>query len=140
MSTCYRGYAMRQLLPKAAAAGFLLFLVLWISGTVRGFALPYPEAPVFDFSVFDRMTNARLQSANNLKQIGQGLLPLPLVLDKGPIDEIQVYERVASLGSMTRNFDDAEAQIRSAVAGHQGLIFHESASGLAPDRTLSLSI
>src|SRR5262245_45297270 len=131
---------MRQILPKAAAAGFLLFLALWIAGTVRGFALPYPEPPVFDFSAFDRLANAQQANANNLRQIGLSTTALPLVLDKGDVEQIQVYERIASLTSATRTFDDDEGQVRSAIAGHQGTIFHEVSSGLTPDRTLTLDI
>src|SRR5262245_29822746 len=131
---------MRQLLPKFAAAGFLIFLALWIGGTARGYALPYPEAPVFDFSAFDRQANARQGSANNLAQIGLSTTALPLVLDKGDIEQIQVYERIASLTSATRTFDDDEAQVRSAIAGQQATIFLETSSGLAPDRTLTFDI
>jgi hypothetical protein len=131
---------MRQLLHKLAAVGFLVFVALWIGGTARGYALPYPEAPIFDFSVFDRQAMQRLQAANNLAQIGLATTPVPLVLERPEVEQIQVYERVAYLGTATRAFDDDEAQIRSAVAGHQGIIFNESSSGLAPDRQLSLDI
>jgi hypothetical protein len=131
---------MRQLLPKFAAAGFLVFLALWIGGTARGYALPYPEAPVFDFSAFDRQANARQASANNLAQIGLSTTALPLVLDKGDIEQIQVYERIASLTSATRAFDDDEAQLRSATAGQQAVIFLETSNGLTPDRTLTFDI
>ena len=131
---------MRQLLHKLAAVGFLLFVCLWIGGTVRGYALPYPEAPIFDFSIFDRAATQRLMQANNLKQIGLATTPVPLVLERPEVEQIQVYERIAYLGTATRAFDDDEAQIRSAVAGHQGTIFNESSSGLAPDRQLTLDI
>src|SRR5687767_12394878 len=131
---------MRALLQKSAAVSFLLFVALWIGGTVRGLALPYPE-PAFDFSFsFDRLANARLQSANNLKQMGLATTPVPLVLEKPEVDQIQVYERLARLGVATRQFDDEVAQLRSIVAGHQAVIFNESAEGLAPDRQIALDI
>src|SRR5262245_39031620 len=115
---------MRQILQRCGAAGFLVFLILWVGGTVRGYALPYPEGPVFDFSSFDRVANQRLQGANNLKQMGLATTPVPLVLERPDLDKIQVYERVAYLSSGTRSFEDDEAQIRSAAAGHQAVIFN----------------
>lgn len=133
---------MRQFLHKLAAAGFLVFVALWVGGTVRGYTLPYPQAPIFDFSSmsFDRLQNVRVQSANNLKQMGLAATPVPLVLDRPEVEQIEVYERIAYLGAATRAFDDDEAQIRSAAAGHGAKIFNESFSGLAPDRQLTLDI
>ncbi|MCI0681372.1 MAG: DUF4349 domain-containing protein [Gemmataceae bacterium] len=133
---------MRQLMQKFAAVGFLVFVGLWVGGTVRGYALPYPQAPIFDFSSisFDRLQNARVQAANNLKQMGLATTPVPLVLEGPDVEQIEVYERIAYLGTASRAFEDDEAQLRSAVAGHQGTIFNESSSGLAPDRQLTLDI
>ena len=132
---------MRVLLQKLAAVGFLVFLALWIGGIVHGLALPYPETPTFDFSgSIDRLANQRLAQANNLKQIGLATTPVPLVLERADLEQIQVYERVAFLSSATRDFDEDEGRLRSAVAGHQGVIFNETATGLAPDCQVTLDI
>lgn len=127
-------------LKKLAAVAFLVFLGLWIGGTARGFALPYPEPIAFDLSVFDRATNARQQGWNNLKQMGLATTPLPLVLEGPDVEQIEVYERIAQLSLATRTFEDTQALVRSVIAGHKGVVFNESASGLAPDRQVTFEV
>jgi hypothetical protein len=135
---------MRPLWKKMAAIGFLVFLSLWVVGSLRGLTLPYPPPPALGLSggpTFSPAESAsRLPVANNLKQLGMGQLPLPLVLDQPDVERIRVYERTAELALGSAAFDDDEAVIRSAVASHQGTIFNEKKSGLAPERRLALEI
>src|SRR5947209_408907 len=61
---------MRPLWKKVAALGFLLFLALWVAGTIRGSKLPYSRPPAAPLTLGHDNVNQRLQAANNLRQIG----------------------------------------------------------------------
>jgi hypothetical protein len=130
---------MRPFWKKTAAVGFLVFLGLWIAGTCRSWAQPYPQPVAWHLAASEEPP-ARLQVANNLTQLGLALKPLPLMLDQPEVERIQVYEKSALLGVGTATFDDDEALIRSALAGRQASIFNEKKSGLAPQRRLTLAV
>jgi hypothetical protein len=105
-------------LKKIAALGFLLFMLLWIVGVIRGFTLEYPPPPL-------ALETLSLSSgreyvlpfngnfAHNLKQIGLIQTPLPLVLDN---PEVEV-RRGAGIGA--RRGDVCQ---RSRAAAEVGVI------------------
>jgi hypothetical protein len=111
-----------------------------VAGTVRGLTLPYPPPPPAWPLPAGEESAARLQSANNLRQIGLALTPLPLVLDQPDVDRIRVHEKVAQLAAGTGAFDDDAALVRSALAAHQAVVFNEKNAGIAPERRLTLAI
>ena len=130
---------------KCAAAGFLMFLCLWIGGTARGYSLPYPQAPAWHLasvgiSAPDDYSSARLASWNNLKQLGLAATPLPMVMDQADIERIRVLVKHAQLAAGTSAFDEDERAIRSALAAHQATVFNEKNSGIEPERRLTLEI
>lgn len=132
---------MRALWKKLAAIGFLVFLALWAAGAVRGLALPFPRPTVLDLSLSSiREDASRLAQANNLKEIGLGKTALPLVLDQGDIEKIQVHEKSAHLATGTAAFDEDQALLRAALAAQQATIFNERSGGIAPERRITVEI
>jgi hypothetical protein len=131
---------MRPVWKKVAALGFLLFLGLWVAGTIRGSKLPYSRPPAAPPTLGSELNSQRLQAANNLRQIGLAKAPLPLVLDQPDVGRIQVHEKTAHLTASTAAFDNDQAAIRDALAEHQAVVFNERNSGIAPDRRLTLEI
>src|SRR5262245_13854436 len=122
---------MHALLRKAAAIGFLMFLALWIVGAARGLSLPTPRPTLAELSLASlREESSRLASANNLRQIGLAQASLPMVLDQGDIDRIQVYERSGLIATGTAAFDDDLALLRAALAAEQATIFTERSGGI----------
>jgi hypothetical protein len=130
---------MQHLWKKTAAVGFLVLLVLGLVGTIRAFTLPYPQVLRSSLPVSLPKLERNL-SANNLKQVGLALMPLPLLLEQGNVERIRVYERSGQLALATDAFDDDEARIRSAVTVHQALVLNETSSGLMRERRLVLEL
>jgi hypothetical protein len=127
---------------QLAALGFLLFLALWAAGVARSFTLPEPEpltlsSPVL-ISVDQNPSGQRTTS--NLSQIGLLKLPLPHVLDKEDVGQIQVQEKTAHIASSTTAFDDDAQRVRKAIASHKAIVFSEKATGIAPGRSIVLGI
>jgi uncharacterized protein YfcZ (UPF0381/DUF406 family) len=132
---------MRAQWKKPAAIGFLVFLVLWSAGTIRGLALPFPRPTVLDLSGSShREDTSRLANAHNLVQLGLGTTPLPVVLDQGDIERIQVYEKSAHITTGTAAFDEDQALLRAALTAHQATIFNERSDGIAPARRLTVEL
>lgn len=131
---------MQHLWKKTAAAGFLVFLALGLVGTIRAFTLPYPRLLRSSLPMSLPMLERNLPTANNLKQVGLGLMPLPLLLEQGNVERIRVYERSGQLALATQAFDDDEARIRSAVTVHQALVLNEKISGLVREQRLVLEL
>src|SRR5688572_32481648 len=115
---------MRHSRKKAAAVGFLAFLVLWIVGGVRGSALPYPQPVTWPVLLGDE-TNVQLPQANNLRQIGLAQTPLPLMLEQPEVEGLKVHEKRARLSVGTTNFDGDLALVRSQLAAQQAVVFNE---------------
>jgi hypothetical protein len=131
---------MQRLWKKAAAVGFLALLALGLVGTIRAFTLPYPQLLKSSLPISLPMLERNLPTANNLRQVGLGEMPLPLLLEQGNVERIRVYERSGQLALATDAFDDDEAQIRSAVTAHQALVLNEKSSGLPSERRLVLEL
>jgi hypothetical protein len=132
---------MRALWKKVAAIGFLVFLALWAAGAVRGLALPFPRPTVLDLSLSSiREDASRLAQANNLTQIGLAKAALPVVLDQGDIERIQVYEKSAHIATGSATFDDDRELLRAALAAQQATIFNERSGGIAPERRITVEI
>jgi hypothetical protein len=130
---------MRSLWKKAAAVGFLLFVGLWTAGIIRSATLAYPEPPGWYLPISEE-PSARQQVANNLRQIGLALAPLPLVLDQPEAEKIRVHEKTAQLAAATSTFDADVAQLRAALAAQQATVFNEKHGGVEPDRRITLEI
>ncbi|MCI0465172.1 MAG: DUF4349 domain-containing protein [Gemmataceae bacterium] len=131
---------MQLLWKKVVAVGFLVLLVLWAAGIVRGLILPEPRTmPALD-PLGREETPSRLMSANNLKQLGLALTPLPQVLDGPDVDQIRVHDKGALLAATTATFDEDSALVRSALTAYQARVFNESNTGITPDRQLRLEI
>src|SRR5580765_3065614 len=102
---------MLHLLKKAAALGFLLFMVLWTIGVVRTLTLDYsppPPPPIVSLSgEFDQLQRQNSNfSANNLKQIGLISTPLPLVLDAPELEKVRITDKTAYLSIVTTAFKE----------------------------------
>jgi Domain of unknown function (DUF4349) len=132
---------MHPLGQKAIALAFLTFLILWVAGLFRVSSLPAsPTAwPVMNHEELG-LNSQRMQAANNLKQLGLGMTPLPLVLDKLDVDPIRIHEKSAQLTTRTAAFEDDEGRIRAALNGHEAVILNERSSGLVGQRRLTLVI
>lgn len=124
---------------KAAAVGFLALFALVLVGTIHAFTLPYPQLLRSSLPLSLPILE-RNRTANNLKQIGLGGMPLPLLLEQANVERIRVYERSGQLALATDAFDDDEAQIRSAVTVHQALVLNEQSSGMVRERRLVLAL
>ena len=131
---------MQHLGKKTAAAGFLVLLALGLVGTIRAFTLPYPQLLRSSLPMSLPMLERNLPSANNLKQVGLGEMPLPLLLEQGNVERIRVYERSGQLALATEVFGDDETQVRSAVTVRQALVLNEKSSGLVRERRLVLEL
>jgi hypothetical protein len=125
---------------KIAAAGFLLFVGLWVVGSVRAMTLDFPPPPVVPMYSIDLVSSSRLPIANNFKQIGLEATPLPMVLDQPDALKIQIYEKHAQLALGSAAFDDDLAQIRKAVDNEKAAVFNEKNTGTAPERRITLEI
>ncbi len=135
---------MRFYLQKAAAVGFLVFLVLWVAGTLRGITLDYPLPTPITISEF-RSSQQQFQGANNLKQLGLGWTALPLVLDHPKVELIRIHDKRAILAIGTSEFTKDEAAIRDAIKEQnkqeqKAEIFTEHRSGIEPNRKLAIEI
>ena len=109
-----------NLMKKAAAIGFLLFLGLWIVGTIRPFTLPYrPPMPVLSMPASRTYTNPD-NFVSNVQQIGLLNTPLPLVLENPNVDQIRVHEKRAEITSGTNVFDDDGKKVRDAIGTASG--------------------
>jgi hypothetical protein len=131
---------MHQVFKKVAAIGFLAFLGLWAVGFVLAWSQPYPPPPPLHLGSAEEIYAPRQQIANNLKQLGLALTPLPLVLDKPEVEQIRVFEKNAQLALGTAAFEADEGAIRAAIATHQAVVFNEKKSGIAPNRRITLEI
>jgi hypothetical protein len=140
---------MRQYIAKGAAVGFLVLVALWVIGLVREAALPYPQPAGWhvatgltldDVSLNSNGNPDRLVVANNLKQLGLALTPLPLVIDQPDLEKIQVFEKTATVALGSDAFDEDEAGIRTTLAAHHAVAFNERRSGIKPGRRLILEI
>lgn len=130
---------MQHLWKKAAALGFLALFALGLVGTMHAFTLPYPQLLRSSLPMSLPISKRNL-TANNLRQVGLGEMPLPLLLEQGNVERIRVYERSGQLALATDAFDDDEAQIQSAVTVHQALVLNEESSGLVRERRLVLEL
>jgi hypothetical protein len=131
---------------RLGAIGFLLLLGLWTVGVGRSFTLtlPEPQTVAFtSFSSFDEYGSGR-GVANNLKQIGiagdWGDTPLPQVFNPDNLNKIRIFEKNAHLSLRSTTFSSDEELVRQAISAQQAMIFSETASGIAPDRSLALGI
>jgi hypothetical protein len=134
---------MRHYARKFAAVSFLVFMGLWIVGTVRGLTLPYPPPAPISISSdreFFSSSSQQYANANNLKQIGLIETPLPLVLDGPDVDKIRIHEKRAILTTNTAAFDTDHGAIRSAIFSHNAEIFSYKENGIEPNRRLILEI
>jgi hypothetical protein len=135
---------MRQLIRKCAAAGFLTLIVLWIAGLARESTTAYPLPTEWHVVVGDDyQANAATRQAvvaNNLKQLGLALTPLPLVIDQPNLEKIEVFEKTAQLALGSESFDQDESAIRRALTAHHAVAFNEKRSGIEPGRRLVLEI
>jgi hypothetical protein len=125
---------------QAAAAGFLLFVVLLVVGLVHGVTHPHPPTPAWQLQLASREESSKRQSVNNLKQLGLAKMALPLVLDQADVERIQVYEKSADLVVGTSSFPEDEARARAALAAHEATLFNETNTGIVPRRSLTLEI
>jgi hypothetical protein len=130
---------MSQVAKKAAALGFLTFVVLWIIGFAHAMTLSYPEPVAWQFAASQSVAGNG-QVANNMKQLGFGALALPAILDRPEIEQIEVYEKFAQLAAGTAEFDNDEARVRSILADYKAAVFNERSSGIAPARYLTLEV
>ncbi|HEV7221847.1 MAG TPA: DUF4349 domain-containing protein [Pirellulales bacterium] len=131
---------MQHLWKKAAAVGFLALCALGLVGTIHAFTLPYPQLLRSSLPMSLPILERNLPTANNLRQVGLGEMPLPLLLEQGNVERIRVYERSGQLALATDAFDDDEALIRSAVTVHQALVLNEKSSGMVRERRLVLEL
>lgn len=130
---------MQRLQKKAAAVGFLAFFALVLAGTMHAFTLPETQLRRASLPISLPVLKRNI-TANNLKQVGLGEMPLPLLLEQGNLEQIRIYERSGQLALATDAFDDDEAQIRSAVTAHQALVLYENSSGMVRERRLVLEL
>jgi hypothetical protein len=132
---------MHLLLKRCAALGFLLFVGLWITGTLRGLSVPFPEPSSWHFASAEYDSRWQPQVANNIKQLGLAAeaTPLPAVLDQAA-EQIQVFEKRAQLASRSSDFDSDISRIRAAMAAHQAVVQTDKANGIEPTRQLHLQI
>lgn len=130
---------MRYYAKKAAAVGFLVFLVLWIVGTLRGITQPYPPPAPLSIGL-EREYSSQNQWANNLKAMGLIETPLPLVLDNPDVDKIRIVEKTANFSTGTAAFDKDEGLIRSAVKVQGATVFSEKSTGIEPGRKLLIEV
>ena len=131
---------MQNLGKKAAAIGFLLFLVLWIWGIFQTWNVPTRHLSLVCGSMYSDLSSSRGPVANNLKQIGMAEKPLLLALDQVEIDRVMVYEKNAQLAAHTKEFAEDEALIHAALTALKARILHEKKSGIGPDRLLVLAV
>ncbi len=144
------GFIMSVYLPylkKFAALGFLLFMLLWIVGVIRGFTLEYPPPPPLALeglslssSGRDYVNPSNGNFAHNLKQIGLIQTPLPLVLDNPEVEKIRITEKTALLTAGSTAFKKDEAAIRDAINTFKADIFAEKKSGIEPARRWTIEI
>lgn len=139
------GPLMRLLMQKAGAVGFLVFLVLWIIGSVRGMMLPYPEPPPLHFSsgpedYLGRRTSQQANFANNLKALGMEKAPLPMLIEGGEVERIQIHDKAAVMTSGTAVFEEDEAKLRAALANYKASIGSEKSTGIAPQRRIAIEV
>ena len=135
-----------RLAKKLAAILFLLFLGLWVAGFCRTFSLETSDLPdlsphissSFSFSSAEYQGGMRI--AHNLAQVDLGQTPLPKVLDQEDISQITVFAKTAQLSSGTTAYTDDENRTRKAIAVNKAVVFSEKATGIAPQRRLSLGI
>jgi hypothetical protein len=136
---------MNPVWKKPAAIGFLVFLILWTTGGIRGSSLGRSHAGTsLDASEWIVSGRQELwnpsQFANNLKEIGLAKTPLPAVLDQADLERIHVHEKTAHLGTTTTAFDDDEALIRWTIANARAEVLNEKNGGIAPQRRLAMEI
>jgi hypothetical protein len=131
---------MRAQWKKVAAVSFLTFLLLWIVAFARGLAQPYPHAPVWPALVSEELSTRVSQAANNMKQLGLALAPLPTLLDQADIERIRVFEKTAQLAAGSAAFDDDVARLRAAIAEQKAVVYNERSSGLAPERRITVQL
>jgi len=125
---------------RLPAAAFLLFVGLWIAGTVRGLDVPFPEPTSWEFvSSASAERSSQRQGANNIQQLGITNTPLPKVFDEAA-EKIEIFEKRAALGSRSSDFDRDQALVRDELAGHRAVVFHERAEGTAPNRKLYVEV
>src|SRR5690348_11314330 len=129
---------MLHYVKKAAALGFLLFVLLWIVGVLRALTLEYsppPPAIVSMASDYDIPSRGNSNfSANNLQQIGLIQTPLPLVLDNPEVEKIRITDKTARMSVNTTSFAADVAKIREMIQEFKAETFNERKSGLEPAR------
>ncbi len=132
---------MSHFAKKTAALGFLTFVTLWIIGFARALTLAHPEPVTWHVSSGDDALQgvSRVQAANNVKQLGL-LMPLPAILDRPDVDQIQVYEKYAQISAGTAEFETDEVRLRAILADYKTVVFNERSAGIAPARRLLLEV
>jgi hypothetical protein len=141
---------MRQRYQKAAAIGFLVLVSLWVVGIIREATLRYPQPAGWHVATaltYDDLSNwnpssnaARQVVANNFKQLGLALTPLPVVLEQPDLEKVEVHEKTAQLAMGSEAFDSDEAEIRKVIAAHQADVLNAKQTGIEPARRIFLEI
>lgn len=135
---------MKQTLKKAFAYLATGFLLLFLARLVYGYLSPDAQPDVLTGrSVMSAaiMTNVGDRTEGFLKQnIASEKLKVQRSDHAESINVDQKYEKVASLESQSKAFDDDEKSIRALTGKYSGLIQFEQSSGLIGARHLDLGI
>lgn len=124
---------------KILAAGFLLFVGLWVVGVARNAAVAYPEPISWEYVSVPSERYQTRQIANNFKEIGIAGSPLPKVIEEAG-DHIQLFEKRAQIGCRSQDFQADESKLRSQLALHKAIVFFEKSEGTAPRRKLYIEL
>ncbi len=133
---------MQHYFKKLVAIGFLVFLGLWVVGSIRGITLPYPPPmPVAISAGLEReFFSSSGNYANNMKQLQLTETPLPLALDNSEAEKIRIVEKRATMTTGTTKFAEEETAVRGAIKAQQATVFNEKNTGLEPSRKLLVEI
>ena len=129
-------------IKKVLAILFLGFVLLVLGRLVYSFWLPAEELtrfrralPEWGSSTTDVAINFKTQS--NLRQIGVALQDL---VSAGNLSRLEVLEETANANATSTAFDADKEKFLKIVSERKGKILHERAQGLAPQRSLSMTI
>jgi uncharacterized protein YfcZ (UPF0381/DUF406 family) len=121
---------------RAVLRTLVLAVILWTALflfklTLGERELFFDDSTLFNSSAFSGFDNGRKNYASQ-KQMGDALTQAP--------GETQKYERIATIGQSTTNFDTDRAKVDALIVASNGLTQYELQQGLAGARILHLTI